>query len=420
MKKTKAEILALLGESITLPAILWVFGVTLIVKDKEHLIPGMYIALACAAFSMFLFLFVLKRPRSVVFLAVLSGALFAAVLTLHLLIYEGNAGFGYVLSSLLISATAVFSPLNYCLTKQTLLRHIGLLDVSVMALIWLFLNLSVIKIETLSVVLMIAVPVTDMAGTAALRMDEGGMNEGAGKAFLLAGAGAAVAAGIIFLLSKLLARSGNVTEAVFTGIRNFFAWIWSGIEAFFGWLSRFFVMPEAEEINLLPETGMTGAEEAALEEIRIDPLIPAVIAGAVIAAILILVIYKLRKLKLSVSMGKASENVVISKTRRKAGFFREKWRVLLKKLKFRKDAFVYRNTPPGVLVYMEKKAVKKKTPRRSGESIREFISRIAPGENFKKLADDLERRYYGGEKFTLSSGDCRTLRKAIAKGDGSF
>lgn len=413
MEKTRAELLALLGESLTIPAVLWVFAQTMIVRDKEHGIPGAYLAFAIVLVSMLVFFIILRKPRSVAFIAVISGILFAAGLTVHLYVYSGPIGFGYVLSSVLICASAVFATLNYCITKQTLNRHIALLDVSVMAVIWLFLNISVLNLNVYSIAAIAAVPVIDMAGAAALRMIDGGANEGAGKAFLLALVCAGGAAGIIFALSRLLSRSGNVVDAVVSAITGFFSMIWRGIAAFFTWLVSLFPAPETGEEVSLPGMETAGAFDVEIEEVYIDPAIPAVILCIIIAVITVIIIYRLRKVRLTVSLSDPSGNAVIRKKSRKKGALSRKLQAVLEALRFVGNSFIYRNTPPGVLVYLEKKAKKAKQPRLYGESMREFICRAAPGKEFEALADDLDRRYYGGKEFLLTSGECRNLRKKL-------
>lgn len=408
--KSRSDILAIAGESLTLPVVMWIAAATLIVRDKTAPFPGVWMICVFCAVSMLVFLSVLKKERSITFLAILSAVMFAAALTALLSAYKGSIGFGYVLGAVLIAASAVFGTLNYCVTKQTLSRHISIFDVCVLAVIWVFLNLSVIKISALSLILIIAVLIIDMSGAAALRMSEGGMNEGVGKAFALSAVCSCAAAGVIFLLSMLLSGSGNAVQAVINAVTGFFTVIWHAIEAFFNWLSQFFTYGGPEEV-LLPEmSAMEGAQEAVIEETSVDPLIPAVIVSAVLAALVVIIIFRLRKTRIKIKTT-AYGSVTVTKTKRKKHAFGAKWCALLKKLIFKKNAFIYRNTPPGVLVWLEKKAKKEKQPRRAGESIREFIGRVAPGKEYEELTSDLERNLYGGRGYALSVSQCRRLKK---------
>ena len=408
--KSRSDLLAIAGESITLPVIMWIVSITFIIRDKTAQLPGVWYVYAFSLASMLIFLLFLKKERGITFIAVLSAAMFAAALGIFLYAYNGNISFAHVVGAVLISACAVFGTLNYCLTKQTLSRHIALFDVCVLAVIWLFLNFSVVKVSSFSVFLVIAILIIDMSGAAALRMSEGGMNEGIGKAFALSAVCSCAAAGVIFLLSMLLSRSGSAVQAVIDGVTAFFAMIWRGIEAFFRWLSQFFTYSGTEEAVLPEMPGMPGAETAAAEEVSIDPAIPAVIIGAAAAAAVIIIIFRLRKTRIKLKTASFG-SVTVTKTKRTGGAWKNRWRGFLKKLAFKKNAFLYRNTPPGVLIWLEKKAKKEKRPRRAGESIREFIGRVAPGAQYEELTLDLEKAMYGGYEYTLSPAKCRKLRK---------
>lgn len=412
--KTKAELFAYFTECLAVSAIVWVAAVSFIMIDAETPPPGvLWVLLMTLAVSLF-YIAILRRGTTVARLAVASLILAAGEVTAYIILYEGSISFPYVLTCLLWSGISVYVPMYFAMSRQLLARHITIIDVMIAALVWLVVFYSAIEPDTASAFLVIIVTVLTAAAAIGLRMSEEGMNEGIGKAFALAAASLAAAAGIIFLLVRLFSRSGAVTGAVLQGIRMFFLEIFGLVRKLLEWLASFASPSEAgTPTEMMPQAGPDPAAEV-MEEIPINPVIPALIIGAAAAVTAILILRKIAKNRVSwmARIGGADSGV---RTRRKRGLFAGKWKDFITGLKFRIRSLIERNTPPGVLVWLERRASKKKIPRQKGESIREFIFRLAPDGTLDLLAEDLEKRFYGGSDYSLSSGKCRSIRKEMKK-----
>ncbi len=412
--KTKAELFAYFTECLAVSAIVWIAAVSLIMINAEAPPPGVLWMLLMTLAASLVYIAILKRGTTVAVLAVLSLILAAGEIAAYIYLYEGSISFSFILTCLLWSGVSVYVPMYLALSRQLLARHMTIIDVMIAALVWLAVFYTAIEPDTASAFIIIVVTVMTVAAAIGLRMSEEGMNEGIGKAFVLAAVSLAAAAGIIFLLVRLFSRSGAVTGAVLKGIRDFFLKIGELITRLVEWLASFASPPEAEAVpEMMSQTGMDPAAEV-MEEIPFNPVIPAVIIGAAAAVIAILILRKIAKNRVAwqARIGSGDSGV---RSRRKKGVFAGKWLNFLKGLKFRLRSVIERNTPPGVLVWLERRAAKKKIPRREGESIREFTFRLAPDGTLDLLTEDLEKRFYGGSDYSLSSGKCRSLRKEMKR-----
>ena len=412
--KTKAELFAYFTECLAVSAIVWIAAVSLIIINAEAPPPGVLWMLLMTLAVSLIYIAVLRRGTTVSVLAVISLILAAGEITAYIYLYDGSITFSFVLTCLLWSGVSVYVPMYLALSRQLLVRHMTTIDVMIAALVWLAVFYSAIEPDTASAFFIIVVTVMTVAAAIGLRMSEEGMNEGIGKAFVLAAVSLAAAAGIIFLLVRLFSRSGAVTGAVLIGIRDFFLKIGKLIKKLVEWLASFASPPEADAgPEMISQTGMDPTAEV-MEKIPINPVIPAVIIGAAAAVIAILILKKIAKNRIAWPgrIGSGDSGV---RSRRKKRVFAGKWQSIIKGLKFRLRSVIERNTPPGLLVWLERRASKKKIPRKEGESIREFTFRLAPDGTLDLLAEDLEKRFYGGSDYSLSTGKCRSIRKEMKK-----
>ena len=410
--KTKADILALLGESLAGPAIFWVAMVTLLMRDAAHPVPELTFTLFIAAANLAVFLLILRKEIQIPKLAAASVILFAGNLTAHLFLYRENIFLGYILCVIVLSAVSVYVPLYYCMKEQQLTRHLIFIDLMIMALVWLFLFFSASEMETASVIGMIAVLLINVGGAVSLRMSEGGMQEGIGRAFAVAVGASAVTAGIVALLVRVFSRSQGVTGAVLAGITAFFRGIWKAIERFGEWLSQFIHPPETEAVPDMMPAGTGGTEETVYQEIPVDPTGILIVIGIAIVIAAVIIVFRLRKKRAALRMKTVGSGAVVRHRRRKKKA-EPLWKKWVRALTFQKNAWFYRNTPKGLLVWLEKRAVKRKKTRGRGESIREFLTRMAPDGALAVLADDLDRELYRKAPYTLTPSDCRKIRKTI-------
>ena len=410
--RTKASYLALLGECLTLPALLWIFTITLFLKDAPEPFPEMVWTLLLASAAYLVYVLFLQKPRSIPAIAVVSTVLFGLQIVSYILLYRGEVTFGFVLAAILISAVTAYACLYYCMREPMVVKHLFFLDILVLGLVWMYLFISVIHVSIASQICSFAVILLNVGGLIALRMSEDGESEGIGRAFALAAGSAGALAAVVFLLIRLFSRSGEVTGAFLDGIRRFFLMIWHAIEAFAEWLSSHFDPSEAAEApEMAPMPG--GIQETeGIESVPINPVSIAVVIGVIIAVAAICIVICYRRNKAGISFGKVKmtgTDAVRRKKQKKSGRFA----VILEKLIFLKNALLYRNTPKGVLVWLEKTARRRKIPRQAGESVREFIFRLSPQGELKSLADDLDAVFYGGRAPSLTAVDCKNIRKVF-------
>ena len=394
-------------------AVMWTVQATLLQKDADPGVPGLAWVLALTLFNMTVFLLVLRKEISIAALAACSGIILALNITAHFLIYPGNKSVGYVMSVILVVCVTVFVPLYYCIHEMPLIRHLVHIDVMAFVLLWLFLVLPVTQISGVSIICAVIIVLIDVGGAVVMRMSEGGMNEGIGRAFALAVGSAGVAAAVIFLLVKIFSRSQGVTGAVLGGIKAFFVRIWELFQRFAQWLSQFIKPVESEAgYEAMPQVSIEG-DDAIMTQAGFDPTILAIAFGAAAVIIVVILVIRFRKNRISFQTKvRVRSGIVRQKTKRKSGGWRQR---LVQWLVFRKNAFVFRNTPEGVLVWLERKSAGKRDPRRKGESIRSFLERISPNGTLAALADTLDARLYGGSSCGLTPKECRDIKKKFKR-----
>lgn len=412
--KTRAELFAYYAESLAASAILWIAAVSFLMLNAEAPLPGVFWILGMTLAAATVYILVLRRGITVASLAVVSAFLLAGEITALILLYTGSVTFGYVMTCILMAGVSVYVPMYLSMKKQLLAKHMTFIDVTIGAFVWLMVFYTSISPDTFSILCIIAVTVMNVAAAIGLRMSEEGMEEGIGRAFALAAGASAAAAGVVFLLVKLFSGSGSVTEAVFRGIRNFFLKIGSLIERFIGWLASLMPEPEPEAAAEAAPAGGMAVGEVDMTEVAVNPVIPAVVIGAVILIIVILILRKSARTRISLSAGLKMQQSGVRIRRKKRNHF-SRWKKFFEEIKFRIRSVLERNTSPGVLVWLERKALKRKIPRERGESIREFTLRLAPEGELIPLTEDLEGKLYGGRNYTLSTKDCRMVRKEMKK-----
>lgn len=374
--------------------------------------------LLCTAVCSVIFTLVLRKPRGVPLLTVVTGILFAAVLAVFILASKTPMKFGYVFVLAVGAGMAVGIPLNYAINRPLMHKHLMRLDVLILALTGLMLCWKALGIDISTVALMVVVLFMDAAAAVGLRMTEGGTgdSENAFKATLVALGGAVGLAAVIGGLVAVFSRSGEVTGVVLRGIGAFFRMIGKAFERFFAWLASLVRVKKdygelpLEEMGSMPEIEMTATQS----ELSFDPAVLGILLCVlVLAAVVFLLVYLRKKTVVrgtkSVS---ASSNVVV---RRKSGTPNTWWKRLKAALRFRWIAFVHRNTPGGVLIYAEQRAKKHRVPRQTGESMRQFLRRMDAVGGLDSLADALEQEYYGGLVRTMSARSCREMRTYIRK-----
>lgn len=374
--------------------------------------------LLCTAACSVIFTLILRKPRSVPVLTVVTGILFAAVLAVFILASKTPMKFGYVFVLAVGAGMAAGIPLNYAINRPLMHKHLMRLDVLILALAGLMLCREALGIDVGTVALVVAVLFMDAAAAVGLRMTEGGTGDtrNAFKAVLVALGGAVGLAALIGALAALFSRSGTVTATVFRSIGAFFRSIGKGIEAVFRWLSGLISVRRDYGQLTLEEVGTIPAVEQmeARPELNFDPTVLGILLCVLLAAAVVFLLIYLRK-KTVVRGTKSIAAPSNTVTRRKGGAFETWWERLKAAIRFRWTAFVHRNTPGGVLVYAERRARKRRVPRQKGESMRQFLQRVDKSGGLEPLANALEQEYYGGLGRTMSARTCREMRSHIRK-----
>lgn len=374
--------------------------------------------LLCTAACSVIFTLILRKPRSVPVLTVVTGILFAAVLAVFILASKTPMKFGYVFVLAVGAGMAAGIPLNYAINRPLMHKHLMRLDVLILALAGLMLCREALGIDVGTVALVVAVLFMDAAAAVGLRMTEGGTGDtrNAFKAVLVALGGAVGLAALIGALAALFSRSGTVTATVFRSIGAFFRSIGKGIEAVFRWLSGLISVRRDYGQLTLEEVGTIPAVEQmeARPELNFDPTVLGILLCVLLAAAVVFLLIYLRK-KTVVRGTKSVAAPSNTVTRRKGGAFETWWERLKAAIRFRWTAFVHRNTPGGVLVYAERRARKRRVPRQKGESMRQFLQRVDKSGGLEPLANALEQEYYGGLGRTMSARTCREMRSHIRK-----
>ena len=415
--KDRAGFFACCADTLTVMCVYYAVAGVLVMSGRGW---GLHLfwLLLCAAVCAGVFAAVLKKPRSVQALVLAAGALFVAVMGVFWLASATpmRLGYGFVLA--VGAGMAVGLPLNYLLHRPLVHRHLMRLDALIITLAGVLLVWQALGIDGGTVALMVLVLLMDAAAAVGLRMSDGETEDSraafrASMVALAASAGLALAIG---LLAALFSRSGGVTGGLLRGIGAFFSAVGGGLERFFHWLSSLVTVRddtaplELGEMPSLAELGSQAAQGGA--DMNAGAVGAAATALLLAAGAVVLFIFRKKRVSRSAEAVFSTAGYAV---RRTGGSARAVWRRILDRLRFRWTAFVNRDTPGGLLVALERRGRRAQKPRRTGESMRQFIERMDADGGLDILADALDREYYAGQTDTLTPRQCRELRRYIRK-----
>ena len=375
--------------------------------------------LLCPAVCMAVFGLLMKKPRGVPFLTVLTLVLFAACLAVYIAVSTTAMKFGYIFVLVIGAGMSVGLPLNYMFHRPDMHTHLTHLDVLILALAGLLLAYQALGIDTGTIALMVAVLFLVAGSAIGLRMagDGAGSGDSTLKASLVALGAAVGVFVIVLLLTMLFSRSGGVTSAVLHGIGAFFAAVGGGIERFVAWLASLIHINEQFDAIDVPNE-MPSLANAEVDKTRlslpVNGTVVGIVAAVVVIALAVLIAVLLRKKKLRAVHTDADVPVTAQVVRHSSSLGRL-WSAFLARLRFDWTAFVRRGTPAGLLVRLERKAKRAGEPRLQGEPMRHFITRMAPDGSLNELADALDRLFYGSRDAGLTRARCRELGRIIGK-----
>ncbi len=233
---------------------------------------------------------------------------------------------------------------------------------------------------------------------------------------------------LIALLAVIYASSGvksfsefllSLIKTCLNALKSAFLYLYGLLEKFVLWLSRFSRDVEMEAVGMQPGVGNPDIDAVQQINISIPGWIYAALA-AVALAVLVYILFRLRKLKTAKLRPQAA---VVIKVQRRSGLadaLRELWDKIKAALAFRWNCLRYCRSPAGLLVWCEKKSPEE-LARLKGESGETYLLRIAAligGESEKALAGlacAVERSFYSPKSESVSKELYRSVRKVKFK-----
>ena len=363
------------------------------------------------------FTLVLKKPRTVPALTVLTGLLVLTGFGLFALISATPMRFGYGFVLAVGAGMAAGVPLHFALHRPKILSHLTQLDVLIGVLLFLLIARDALALDGWTIALTTLVLFLDAAAAVGLRMSEGGDAEGgsAFKASMTALVSAAALTLLVALLSLLFSGSAGVTDAVLRGVGGFFAALGGVVERFMRWLAGLFTLQEHYDAAD-PELDMPSVAAAELgggAQLSVNTTALGIILCALAVGAAAAVAVLLRRHIVSLTETERAYGGEAG-VRRTGGAGGEFWRRLRAALCFRWTAFLRRDTPAGLLVLLERMGKRARAPRGAGETMRSFLARMDPAGGLAELADALDRQYYGGGG-GMDRKSCRELRRYIRR-----
>lgn len=409
-------VFAALSCSLSSMCVYWLIAAVLILGSRGWDL-GLFWFLAATALSAAVFELFLKKARPLPLVAAVTVLLGGAYLAWFILWTQVKLSFLHIFVMAVGAGMAVGMPLYGCLKRPSVHQHLSYLDVTLLTFMVLLLCGEYLGIGAETNVLFVIVLLMDAAAAVGLRMRGGGDRRSARMAVLSALGIAVVLALAVTGLVSLLSRSGGLTGSLLGALGAALQALGGALTRFLTWLSQLFYRPERFEAVELPDgmPALTGIEGTAQRELVIPPAVTAVLLALVVLAAVFVVILFFRKIKTAGGSGAAAVTAPPARVSRVSGALKARWAAFLKKLHFRWDALRYRNSAAGLLVWLERKARKSRKERRPGESMRDFIGRMAPDGCLSPLADALDMEYYRGSKASLTPGQCRALRKAFVR-----
>lgn len=234
----------------------------------------------------------------------------------------------------------------------------------------------------------------------------------------------ALACGFVYFASSFASKTVATTSSAISWITGLIS---STISAFFAWFVSLF--PEAEEyaseIDYTATEEMLGASEG-ISLPTSDDMTAVLILGTILAVcLLVFVVFKLRKSKLSVGKIKLGYKRP-QQTSEKVSFlkkFKEFLHRIYSNLRFKITVFLKRNTPCGAVIMLAKIGRLHGVSKNVGESYHSYLLRLAPLVDdsaklpLETLAAIIDSSLYAPQKLDkkLSHKDYKIMRHAVAR-----
>ena len=388
------------------------------IEHRDFRSLGLHLWILCSLLCYAANLLFLRRPRSIPALAVFNAALWALSLCALFLFTARLSGWASVVLAVLFVLTSLARALHFSQNSARLSTHLIHVDMLALTLLWLALAAQDVLLTHPSYLsLQLIVFLLCLLCAVALRV--GG--DGSGRVLVGAPvAGGLLSAGmlgglimIVFLLIRLFAdHSRTAVEHLIHGLTAGLSALWQGLLAVLTWFFSLFPDKGAEDADLLlPPVDSFPDGEVVIDEFKLDPRLLWALGGlaaAAVLALLLVALFHLRHSKLSLRKIGGIAPAPIRRRKLQSGL-KKRLSALWHTLCFHVTAFRRRNTPAGVLVWLERRMKKAGMPRLSGETHRAFLLRISP--ELKPLAQTLDMQFFSTGKASISRIECRRLRR---------
>ena len=401
------------------------FAVFQLVETGKLAFPALPVWLVCLLVCYVLLCLLLRKPRSIRPLLVVGGGLFLLQTTVSLAVYGRFAGgFGMIFSLGAWAATYYHAGM-LALKPPTAEKIVTAFEMSVLTLLF---SLFYCSAKAVSFACALPAMIASLCSLAALI---GRRTATDGKATVNRGAGtvlgvlSAFALGALVLAGLAAGAVKSVVLALWAVVKAVVGFVGRCIRSVLAWLVSLIPEGEAAELPMEPPMAVSPDEMEGMEQLMgsMDWLMYAlagVFALAVLAVVVWLVIRGGGHFRRAVPM--AGGRIT---RRRKPGAALSRWlRRVREAVRYHVCRILYRDTAPGLIVWLERRTGPGRKARKPTETCREFLLGLQPDypgaeSVLLTLAEDLDRHYFGGGS-RLSKREIRAMRKTLRKSPGKL
>lgn len=188
------------------------------------------------------------------------------------------------------------------------------------------------------------------------------------------------------------------------------------LDRFFRWLFSLFPAPETGSLNLPDPISAAGGPAG--EAVQSSDAVLYVLAGLVLLAGVGAILWALRRGGSRTRSHPPVRRGRVVDRRSPRDTLAMLWSRLADRVRFQLTYLARRNTPAGVLVWLDRRLKRRRRGRRPGETCRAFLDRAAaelPGcaQELGELARCLDQLYFGGGAPAFSPARASELRRAL-------
>ena len=388
----------LISDIALLGAAFMVFSIR---RDSESLSIGVLPWLVMASASFALYRAFLRRERTLLQAVLFLAALYAATVAVLLIFFVHLPSFISTMIALIFWAVPLFRIYTATQTPPTFEKLAQRLEGLIVFILFQLLSIVGLGLPPSSLIPCVTSMLLCFASLIVIRTSRSSAGEGSGMrgatvvvAFFLL-IGVVIAAFLLFASASFGEMVAEGSAAIIRGIKLLFNLLWRALN----WLISLLPMPDYA--GELPQgtsamEGSIAATETVVYGSNITLTVILCVIAAAIAAIVITAVIRYRR----VTFGGARKQKTSGIKRRKPRTRNSLLRRCMASLRFFGYSILYRNTPQGVFVYLERWGRSRRCGRAPGETHRSYLTRLsanAPGQKtvLLRLADALDARWYG-------------------------